>query len=284
MRKHAISLAAAILVAGSSSMLAGTINVLWYTGGVSAPGGTSGSYAGEIANLTAQEMSAFNISGSVNTWNVTTWAGGPMPAGSFNVLVTVSREGGWSTYPNYASLVAAAPTLGNRIMVTGQDADWHYQYGPGNANFNGPAGFLIDAINWAGSGSGMGAVFMSPGDLNLALLGVTGLGGNSGGDNTVIIPGAFSSFPINSSLTSAGLSGWNTSAHDSYFGYDTTKWVGINLTGFGDAVTLVSKDTAGGGTSGGVPDVTSTAGLLLVAFAGLILLSRRSPLAAAVKA
>ena len=45
-------------------------------------------------------------------------------------------------------------------MVTGQDADWHYINCPGPRNFDGPQGFLLDAINWAGSGTGMGAVFL----------------------------------------------------------------------------------------------------------------------------
>lgn len=264
----------ALLVASSTSFAAGTVNILWYTGGT-VP--TGGSYSSYINNLVSQEQNPlYNVSGSVNTWNVTFWSGGAMPAGSYNVMVSASQEGGWNAYPNYSSLVSAAPALGNRVMVTGQDADWHYMNFPGSTFFNNPAGFLIDAINWAGSGTGMGAVFLSNPTSVLASLGLTGLGVHGFGSDSVVIPVSEASFPINLGLTSAGLSSWSTSAHDSWSGYDTSKWNGINLDGsdLSQAVTLVSASTAGGGT-GGAPEVTSTAALLLGAFAGLCGISRR---------
>jgi len=41
-------------------------------------------------------------------------------------------------------------------MLTGQDADWHYQNYPGPTSFDGPQGFLLDSINWQGAERALG--------------------------------------------------------------------------------------------------------------------------------
>jgi hypothetical protein len=240
-------LAVAVALATVAPASASTINVLWYTGGVEAFGNSSGvaSYQTGINNLAASAPS-FTVG---NSWNVTYWSSGPMPAGSYNVLVTASSEGGWSSYPNYTPLITAAPAHGDRVMVTGQDADWHYLNYPGPTAFNGPKGFLIDAINWAGSGTGLGEVFLSPGNSVLGALltpaEFLALGADFGTTNNVVIPPSEASFPINEGLTTAGLSNWSTSAHDVWHGSDTAVWNGINTDGLDDQyVTLVSAATA----------------------------------------
>ena len=279
------ALFAAALVLGSLPAFAGTINILWYTGGVTSSGGSAGtSYTDAINNLVLQEESAFNVA-SVNTWNVTFWDSGAMPTGPFNVLVGASPQGSWSSYPDYSGTSALMTSPGTnsaadygRVMLTGQDADWHYQYGPGPTSFDGPAGFLIDAINWAGSGTGMGGVFLGSTGNGI----FSGLGTDSGGDNTVVIPGAYSAFPINVGLTSDGLSNWGTSAHTSFNGYDTTQWAGINVgpdlgldaNGNPIPITIVTAETAGGGTGGSVPDAASTAMLTLFGL-GLLVITQR---------
>lgn len=262
---------------------ADTIDILWYSGGVVdsfTQGG--GGYKGDIStNLVASAASGGGGAiSAMNTWNITYWDAGPMPGGSFDVMVVVSDEGGWNTYPNYASLNGAAGGigLGDRVMVTGQDADWHYLNNFGHqTTFNSSQGFLIDAINWAGSGTGLGAVFLSVPTTTLAAFGLTAsLGTEFGGSNSITIPPAFASFPINEGLTSAGLSNWGTSAHDSWQGWDTTAWTGINvITGTARAITLVSADTAGGGTTGGGPVPEPGTIVLLAIGAGGLLVRRR---------
>lgn len=273
-----LKLTAAIAVAVASALPAfagGTINVLWYTGGVEANAGP-GSYVSAVNNLVSQEQNpAFNLTGSVNTWNVTFWSSGAKPAGTFNVLVAASPEGGWLSYPDYSALIAGAGTAadyGNRVMLSGQDADWHYINGPGSTPFDGPSGFLIDAINWAGSGTGMGGVFLGA---DTAVYSIFPGSGSSTitGTNSVLIPAPVATFPINTNLTSDGLSNWNTSAHRDFSGYDSSIWEAINLNGNSptvDPITIVTKATAGGGTTPGgatVPDSGSTLALSAMALA-----------------
>jgi hypothetical protein len=257
-------LAGLALASSMYSASAATIDILWYTGGVEAFGGTGGTYHGAVSNLEAQEESAFNVA-SLNNWNITFWDGGAMPSGSFDVLVTASPQGGWSASPEYSSLLGSVSgsSFGDRVLLTGQDADWHYIYGPGASSFDGPAGFLIDAINWAGSGSGMGGVILGA-ELASDLFGPSAVD-VSGGGNTVIIPGPMASFPINEGLTSAGLSNWNTSAHEA-FSFDSS-WTAINLDGAGGAITIVSTATVDGGTDGAVPEPSTVFGG--IALAGL---------------
>jgi hypothetical protein len=277
MKLKSTAVLAACLTAGALSASAGTVNILWYLGGVTSDGGLTGtgSYIGAINNLVAQEENPlFNVA-SVNTWNITYWNGGAMPTGAFNVLVTASPQGGWSSYPDFTDLLAApganAASDYGRVMLTGQDADWHYQYSPGPTNFDGPAGFLIDAINWAGSGTGMGGVFL--GSTGLGIFG--DIGTDIGGDNTVDIPPSEASFPINVGLTSAGLSDWDTSAHTSFEGFDPTLWNGINigpdLDGGMVPITIVTASAASGGTGGGtVPDAASTSLLVVLGLASIV--------------
>ena len=268
MRKLTIILS---IVALAIPGMASTIDVLWYTGGTQP---ISGNYQTDINTLASLAPGA----PGGNTWDVTYWTGGAMPTGAFNVLVVASPEGGWASSPSYAALSTALSsiTLGDRLLLTGQDADWHYMNFPGPASFNGPQGFLLDAVNWAGSGTGLGLVALGQlgnGDtVNFGLSGYSSLGGST--DN-VQIPAAMATFPINTNLTSAGLSNWSTSAHDIFGITDPSLWTGINTSGASTTnfVTIVSTATASAPITA-APEPASFV-LLGSAFAGLGLFGRR---------
>ena len=265
-KRFAVVAGLALMLAAFGAPLAqgSTLDILWYTGGVTR--GTTDTYRPAFDALAASSPGG-------NTWDITFWDSGPKPAGTFNTLVVTSQTGGWTTDPNYAALTASGLTeasFGNRVMVTGQDADWHYLNGPGNATtgqaFNGPKGFLSNAINWSGSGTGLGAVIL---DANAGFDLFTGLGTQGGDSNDVRIPKDFTGLPINTGLTTAGLSDWNTSAHDNWTGTDTAKWSQINVDGgtCSDSspnpaeakctafVTLIKAEEAGGGLTPGTPEV-----------------------------
>lgn len=267
------SAAAAALAAGlAGSAHANTINVLWYSGGVTSDGGLAGSsYQDAIQSLASQGSGDPNST----TWNITFWDGGAMPSGTFNVLVAASPEGSWSSYPDYADLNGAGISWGDRIMFTGQDADWHYQFGPGPSSFDGPRGFLRDSINWAASGTGMGAVFLG---LNAdTISGFDGTGSTDSGTDDVVIPALVQNYPVNVDLTSEGLSNWDTSAHDEFCDIDTSKWTGINVDGGNPNcfVTIVSADTAGGSVGGIATPEPASMALLGSGIAGLAAMRRR---------
>jgi hypothetical protein len=259
LKKNAAFVLSAGLMLGAAAAVqpahADSINVLWYAGGVTAGGGTTptANYQTNISNLATPTAG----DPSTATWNITYWNSGAMPAGTYNAMVVASPQGGWGTYPNYAALntaVGGGLAFGNRLMATGQDADWHYQNFPGPTNFNGPQGFLRDAVNWAGNGKGMGLVDLGAADLSGLASVLKGIGSDTGlATNNVQIPSKYASFPINSSLTSSGLSNWSTSAHDSWASADPSIWTGINIDGNnpGDFVTLVTE--GGGGSIAGTP-------------------------------
>jgi hypothetical protein len=259
---------------------ASDVNILWYTGGVDARGG----YTAQIDHLVQQAATA-PISVH-NNWSITYWASGPMPSGSFNALVVASPYGSWTVNPNYTALGASVTgaSLGDRVLVTGQDADWHYIYSPGPYAFNNPQGFLINAINWAGSGTGMGAVFLGSDPSDAGVQGVAGLGKPADEVNDhVNIPAAYAAFPINEGLTSDGLSGWSYASHVAWPNADPTLWTGINVSGSEKFVTLVSAETASGITGSIIPTPVpepSTYVMLTIGLGMLALRRRRhGPLA-----
>jgi hypothetical protein len=266
---------AVIASALAGAAQAAPINVLWYTGGVGDSGGPA-DYQTDILTLAAPQ-GGDPAAGSSATWAITFWSGGSMPVGSFNVLVVASPEGGWNPSPSYAALTGAgltAASFGDRIMLTGQDADWHFTNTPGPTNFDGPRGFLRDAIGWAGSGTGLGLVVLGA---DGSMFGLTGYSSGSASSNNVVIPGSEASFPINGGLDSAGLSNWSTSAHEIFTGLNTSIWNGINLNGSvdGQFVTIVSAATASGGTGSKVPEPI-TLSLFGAGLAGAFAMRRKS--------
>ena len=87
MKKYTSGLLALTLALAANSMVASTIDILWYVA-PGTPGGTNiATYEARITALAAQELNpVFNVSGSVNTWNITFWDTAVKPTGAYDVL------------------------------------------------------------------------------------------------------------------------------------------------------------------------------------------------------
>ncbi|MEM9436089.1 MAG: VPLPA-CTERM sorting domain-containing protein [Pseudomonadota bacterium] len=272
LRRIALAAPLAALALPASSA---TIDVLWLSG--------NSDYNNDIQTL-ASQAPGFDPSGDgALTWDLTLWnPGAALSLAAFDVLVigstcntpsNASNSGNCSgsgffgtgvdvgnVLSNKAEIEAAR---GNRTFISGQDADWHYTRDstPGPNVDDGPKGFLINAVNWAASGTGLGIVSMTDRIFNnngwwdnddSFLKDELGGAAFAFESNTVNIGPGQGGFPINEGLSSAGLSNWGTSSHaclDPVTGYTA---INIAPTAAGScAVTLVTSAGASGGTSGG---------------------------------
>ena len=146
---------------------------------------------------------------------------------------------------NKAAIEAAR---GERTFISGSDADVHTIWGDTGrappdptgkkqrvtcnppisaACWDGALGHLVNAVNWAGSGHGLGIVSLVAGEhpkaqwwldpnsfLRAELDGfVTIWGAGTKRENNPVIPAVAQGYPLNSGLTSKGLGNWNNSFH-----------------------------------------------------------------------
>lgn len=254
-----------------------TIDVLWTSG--------SASHNDGITTLAGSAGSFDPGSNGSLDWNLTFWDGTSDPGFTdYDVLVISSTcnygaSGNCSGSGFFGNGVQADGVIsygteigtarGNRTFLSGQDADYHYLYdgSPGPLVDDGPKGFIINAVNWAASGTGLGIVSMTDrigndfgwwtadGSFLKDELGSSPFFLNK--EDVDIGPGQ-SGFPINEGLTDAGLSNWGTSSHACFD--DVDGYTAINLAGSGRGagcgVTIVTSRSAGGDTDGGdTPDV-----------------------------
>ena len=289
-----------LLFAGTTS--AATIDVLWVSG--------SATYNNNISQLAAgNSLDAVNYDplgdGSLS-WNIDFWQDGTVDFATYDVLVIgsscVGGTGGTcndtSGFYNLGVLpqnnvlqqeAAISAARGDRTFVSGQDADWHFMNDSSSTDRADARAFLVNAVNWAGSGTGMGVVALADGhstggagnlgwlaNANSFLFDDFKDSRNVGDSENVLIPAASASFPINEGLTSSSLSGWGTSSH-TYFtkaNLDPSEWLSINdygVLGGDNAVTIVTASQASGGTTGKVPEP----GTIGLASLGVLLLTMR---------
>ncbi|MEM1236505.1 MAG: VPLPA-CTERM sorting domain-containing protein [Pseudomonadota bacterium] len=296
---------AAPLVALSLPATSATIDVLWLSGNTD--------YNDDIETLAGEAPTFDPSSDGALTWDLTFWNPGEVVAlDEFDVLVigsscntpsngsnsgNCSGTGFFGTSVEVGNILANKDAIeaarGNRTFISGQDADWHYtrDSDPGPDVDDGPKGFLINAVNWAASGTGLGIVSMTDrisnnngwwDNENSFLKDELNAAAFAYNSETVNIGPGQNSFPINEGLSSDGLSGWGTSSH-ACLG-SVTGYTAINLAPRFDgecAVTLVTSSGASGGTDGGDdPDLNPVplpagAWLMLSGLAAIFGLRRR---------
>lgn len=231
---------------------AAPIDVLWYT-----YADPASEYRREISRLSSLVHTLPQSNGT--SWNLTYWdAGTAAPDFSaFDVLVIESGEAfltgplkkGPHATPDYSGILDSKAAIeaarGNRTFITAADSDFHAIRGntgniPYDSNapdgggkcipaltspdcWDGALGHLVNAVNWAGSGNGLGIVSFLDGEhpgsfwwthensfLRNELDGKVDYAGSE--QNPILNPRQVG-HPLNCGLTSKGLSGWNKSFH-----------------------------------------------------------------------
>jgi hypothetical protein len=227
------------------------IKVLWYT-----YADPASEYRQKISQLASIVHTLPQSSGS--SWNLTYWeAGSTVPdLAAFDVLVIESGEafltgapGGPLAIPDYSGILENKAEIqaarGDRTFVTTADSDFHAIRGnTGNIPYDpdapdgggkcapvlispdcwdGALGHLVNAVNWAARGDGLGIVSFLDGEhpgsfwwtnvdsfLHSELDGLVSYAGSE--QNPIINP-LQASHALNAGLTSKGLSGWGISFH-----------------------------------------------------------------------
>lgn len=229
------------LLGALGSAEAAAINVLWYT------------YADPLSEYRGADSGIQSIAnlapgypqGSGLAWNLTFFDNqSPTPDFSaYDVLVTESGEafrtnapGGALATPNYDAILdnraAISAARGDRTFISGTDADFHAIRGDsgncaafsGCGLWDGARGYLVNMVNWAASGNGLGIVALLDGEfpavadrwwaqpnsfLHDELAGHV----QYFRDNAPLLSSAAEGYPLNAGLTSTGLADWRNSFH-----------------------------------------------------------------------
>ena len=230
-----------ILLLPVAAVRAASIDVLWFT--YADPlseyrGASSGIQS--IANLAPTYAQGSGLS-----WNLTFFDNNSATPdfAAYDVLVTASGEafrtgapGGPLATPNYDAILnnqaAISAARGERTFISGTDADFHAIRGDsgqcaafsGCGVWDGARGYLVNMVNWAASGDGLGIVALLDGEfpaiadrwwsqpnsfLHDELAGHI----QYFRDNAPLIPSEASAYALNNGLSSLGLSDWRNSFH-----------------------------------------------------------------------
>jgi hypothetical protein len=257
-----------------------SINVLWYT-----YADEKSEYRKKIAEL-AKIVDSQSQSNGI-TWKLHFWEAGKAAPDftRFHVLVIESGEAfltgasnDRNAVPDYSGILenkaAIEAARGDRTFITGSDADFHTIRGdtgsiPGDPAapamlrggkcvpalasphcWDGALGHLVNAVNWAGGGRGLGIVSLLDGEHpgsfwwaheNSFLRNeLHGLVSYAGSEQRPVINPQQAAHPLNSGLTSRGLSGWNNSFHAFFLPVDGYEAIVDSGQRPGSAVTIAT--------------------------------------------
>lgn len=162
-RWHLAVAALATLVSFAAS--AQSIDVLWYA---YSPPGSESQYREKMRELA--DNAHLHAGADGVRWQLTFFGPGDSPDfAAYDVLVTQSSL--FADEPvdaRYAGIFANRATIaaarGSRTLITGLDPDFHYIFEPAGPVLNQVHRFLINAVNWAGSGTRLGVVALDEED------------------------------------------------------------------------------------------------------------------------
>jgi len=292
------AIAVLVLLGASLAVRAATIDVLWYTYAHPASEYRTTGIPGIAA-----AAPGFPESSGLG-WNLTFYdpTGTAPDFSAYDVLVIESGEafrtgapGGPLATPDYSGILgnraAIEAARGDRTIISGTDADFHAIRGDtglcapfaGCGFWDGARGHMINMVNWAGSGNGLGIVSLFDGEfagsfwwahpdsfLREELNGYV----TYFRDNFPLIPESASDYPLNHGLTSQGLTDWRNSFHagfhESIPGYTRI----VDSTLFPDRAVVIATSAFAAAPTAPVPEPGQW--LLFALGVGLIALVRRT--------
>ena len=164
-----------MLVIAGANANAAPISVLWLSGDA-----TYNAAVGELGAGGSRDAVTYDPDGNgSNSWSIDFWGSGTPTFSNYDALVIGSIcepdcatdfDGGGGFFGNGVqpdlvlsnkSEISAA--RGDRVFVSGQDADWHFWKDSSLTDREDARAFLINAVNWAASGSGLGIVALADG-------------------------------------------------------------------------------------------------------------------------
>lgn len=162
MKRWCMAVLVLVFAAASGRVMAHTIDVLWYA---YSPPGSETQYR---ENMQALADNAHTYApGSRVRWRLT-FFGPADPAPDFSaydvLVIETSSVGNFEDDgPNYDGVLnnqaAITAARGSRTLLTGLDPDQLYlPFFGGNQADDGPRGLIVNFVNWAGSGTGLGIV------------------------------------------------------------------------------------------------------------------------------
>ena len=246
------ALVAIVSCAAAGVAQAAVVDVLWYSYAHDAS-----EYKATIGTIAAN-AGTYTLSVG-NDWNLA-YFGPSDPAPdftAFDVLVIHTGEAfrtGPNPGPPYATpdfsgildnRVAIEAARGSRTFISGSDADFHAVRGDTGAGpqppateaaWNGGLGYVVNSIDWAVAGTGLNVVSFYDGQFDESFwwenpdsfLRDELFGHVSGpfADNTPFLSPALAALPVNTGLTTTGLSNWSISFHGGFSlatpGYEPT--------------------------------------------------------------
>jgi hypothetical protein len=217
MKRWCLALFVFVVAFAPGRVAAQTIDVLWYA---YSPPGSETQYRESMQALA--DGAHTYAPGSGVRWRLK-FFGPDDPAPDFSaydVLVVASSsiaifEDESANYQGIRdSRAAIAAARGSRTLITGTDPDFHYTFS--NQADDGPRGLLVNFVNWAGSGAGLGIVALDSEDAQWIIGPESFLRdevlGWSRGDccGGKFIPAFAADYPINAGLTDAAFAGEET--------------------------------------------------------------------------
>lgn len=176
---------------------------------------------------------------------------------AYDFVFTGWSGSGWSSTSLASSNLDAA--LNGRIVISGQDPDFHGTYNPDPVKSNAQT-YLSNMFNWVEAGSGTGLVSLSDFATLFSWTSLVDVSASVQHADDVSIISGFETHALHSGLDAAKISSWGNARHN-YFSWAATGFTAVSTRSTGGGVVTMIRDAT-------VPEPTTLA-LMCLGLAGI---------------